>query len=377
MNSNTRLFSPGTKVAGNTLEDGKIRLSVNLIESNIDVDYKYAFLIHVEFTNAEDVDVDNFRLNLVNYIVNLQFGKVYITKDDLSRKILTLLYPLFNDLENNLRSYVTKYLSVKEGVSSWFVRSVNDKVKDKIFRRKDNENLFSKIGMTEKVTPVDTQMFLIDFEDLGDIIYSNSFGNHNISDLVEKIISAEDLGVLKNSVQRNSDKYFQSFKDVSFDYKWKYLKDIRHKIAHNGLINLEEFKEAQSFSEDLIDFVSELNTNVAKIKFTSPDVDRAFYDYSAAHSTHYEDITKNELLRELRLYKEWSESIGRDFLSLKNFLHNRLGGAKGYHIGKAWDRLEELEKDGYIKIDIWKDPKGVYPDQKQIIIPRELPVYSI
>ena len=82
------------------------------------------------------------------------------------------------------------------------------------------------------------------------------------------------------------------------------------------------------------------------------------------------------MLRELKEYKEWSDSVGRDFLSLKNFLHNRLGGPhKGYHIGKAWTRLEELQSEGYIEINIWHDKSGRYPDQKEIKILKDLPVY--
>ena len=368
LNSNTKLFSAKTQATENTLKDDGVMLSVNLVESNVDVDYKTAFIIRVEFSRLDDEKIDQFKLDLVEYLANLQFGKIYITKDDLSKKILTNLYPLVNSLENNLRSYVTKYLSIKEGVSSWFVRSVGEKVRDKISRREGNENIFSKIN-----TSIDTQIFLIDFEDLGDIIYSNSFGNHKISDLVEKIENANDLSALQKMVQRNSDKYFQSFKDISFDYKWKHLKSIRHKIAHNGLINLEEFNISKSYIGDLSRFIEKLDDGLAEIKFSAFEVERSFYNDS---TEQYKDISKNELLNELKSYKDWSDSIGRDFLSLKNFLHNRLGGSKGYHIGKAWDKLEELETDGYISIDIWHDENGQYPDQKKINILKELPIYT-
>lgn len=152
------------------------------------------------------------------------------------------------------------------------------------------------------------------------------------------------------------------------------FKNIRHKIAHNGLINLEEFEKSKNFATELIDFIKKLDDGLTKIKFSAFEVDRSFYN---DNNSQYKDISKNELLNELRLYKEWSDSISREFLSLKNFLHNRLGGTKGYHIGKAWDRLEELEEDGYIKITMWHDNTGKYPDQKKIDIIKPLPIYTV
>ncbi len=48
-----------------------------------------------------------------------------------------------------------------------------------------------------------------------------------------------------------------------------------------------------------------------------------------------------------------------------------------YDIGRAWDLLEKLEKDGYLKIVIWKDPTGKYFDQKAIEILKVLPAYTV
>lgn len=262
-------------------------------------------------------------------------------------------------------------MSLKEGFSTWLFRAINNEAKDKIQKRKKNENLFSVIH--EEV--IDTKIFLIDFEDLGDIIYSNSYGNQDISSLVDKILAADSLENLKGLTQRNIDKYFESFKEVSFQEKWLYLKNIRHKIAHNGLIDLEEFELSKSFTKDLLAFIDKLDTQVIEVKLGNFDIDK---DTHISNSYQYRAISKNDLLRELKDYKDWSDSIGRDFLSLKNFLHNRLGSfQKGYHIGKAWDKLEELEQEGYIKIDIWHDSTGTYPDQKEIKVIKELPVYSV
>lgn len=371
LNSNRKLFSSTTQINSNTLKDGGTTVTLTLIDGNSTVDYKSAFLVNVQFNDVEQLEIDQFRVNLTSYLVTLQFAKIYVLKDDFSRKLLAELYSSFNELENILRSYVAKHMAIKEGFSTWLIRSINNKAKEGIRNRKKNENLFSIID--EDI--IDTQVFLIDFEDLGDIIYSNSYGNQDISSLVDKIQSAENLDILKNLTKRSIDKYFASFKEVSFQDKWLFLKDVRNKIAHNGLISLIEADQAKSYVDELLVFINEKDNEVVKVEFSNFDIDRASH---IDNIYQYKDISKNELLRELRLYKDWSDSIGRDFLSLKNFLHNRLGGIqKGYHIGKAWDKLEELENEGYIKISVWHDKTRQYPDQKEIKIIRDLPVFLI
>ncbi len=374
LNGNTKLFSSSASTTSNVIKDKNLQVTITLIEGNSSVDYKSAFLVNTSFNTFPDIEIDKFRIELVKYLVTLQFGKIYVSKDEFSRKLLNELYPKINELENLLRSYVTKHMSIKEGVAYWFARSTNNEAKNKVDKRKNRENIFSILSPKEETNIVDTKISLIDFEDLGEIVYSNSFGNQNISDLVEKILSSSDLENLKSSVQRNSDKYFQSFKEVDFQNRWGFLKDIRHKVAHNGYITYDEYTKAKDDTISLLEFITKLDKEIIDIEFNDFDIDRSLYNES---SHLYKDISKNELLAELKSYKEWGDSIGRDFLGLKNFLYNRLGGSKGYHIGKAWDRLEELQIEGYIKIEIWKDPAKKFPDQKEILILRELPVWLV
>jgi hypothetical protein len=317
-------------------------------------------------------------LNIVNYLVEQKLGKIYVTTDELSSMLLNELYIKMNKVENLLRSYITKHFSMTEGVSYWFNNVLDNEVKNKTGKRKGNEDVFSTIveENDKKGFVVDTRMYLIDFEDLGNIIYANSFGNLKIEDLVTRIENSEDLDDLKLAVKNNIERYFQSFKDVRFQEKWDFLKNIRHKIAHNGLISIEQKTKADLYLNELINFMTEKDTEtIGKISDVDIFIDIEKREYSYI-DFHHKEITKNELMLELSNYQKWSKSIGRDFLGLKNFLFNRLGGMD-FHIGKAWDKLEELEQDGYIQIYEWKDPKGIYADQKAIKILKDLPIYSV
>lgn len=354
-----------------------LQVAISKLPGTLTADYTSIFYIKCETHDLEKnlVGFDKFRFDLVKYLVEQKFGKIYITKDDLSAHLLNGLYLKINKLENGLRTYVVKHFSITQGVSSWFNQVLDSETNYKVRQRKSNEDLFSILSKEEFL--IDTRMYLTDFEDIGNIIYSNSYGNFTAGDLIEKIKSSEDLSQLKSNVQKNIEKYFGSFKDIQFQEKWEFLKIIRHKIAHNSLISLEQKTKAESFLDELIAFVEARdNEKFSSTSLEDEDVDIEKHQsvYRSPYPDYYKPISKNELLREIAEYEAWCNKIGRDFMGLKNFLHNRLGGM-GYHIGKAWDELEELDKAGYIKIYIWEDPKKIYPDQKAIRVIK-LPVYS-
>ncbi len=387
LKSNVSLFPKNTTIkdidASNSLlndNDNNLTLTVTKLTGSAFLDYTVAFYLKCEISSAEKntTHFNSFRLNIVSYLIEQKLGKIYITKDDLSSFLLNDLYMKMNKVENLLRSYITKHFSMTEGVSYWFNQVLDNEVKNKAGKRRNNEDVFSTLveENEKKNFVIDTRMYLIDFEDLGNIIYANSFGNLKIEDLINKIENSENLDNLKLSVKNNIERYFQSFKDIEFQKKWDFLKSIRHKIAHNGLISTDQKEKADQYLDELIKFVEEkdIEKNGQMLNIdTFIDIEKREYSYT---DSHYKEITKNALMQELASYQKWSQNIGRDFLGLKNFLYNRLGGMD-YQIGKAWDKLEDLEKEGYIAFYEWKDPKGMYTDQKAIKILKDLPVWTV
>jgi hypothetical protein len=382
LRGNTKIFSDKAVFLNNSLTDNEKGIEIRIIKPcNLNnLDYSSVFFIKCFFDIQNKPDrlqiADSFRKNILEYLEKQGFGKIYITKDGISQYLLNNLYLKLNESENLVRSCIIKYLSLKEGVNSWFVKSIDNDVGLKIQKRKKNENNFS----TDDHEGVDTRIYLVDFEDLGKIIYTNSLGNLNTEDLLNKITNSNSLEDLKLSVRKNIERYFSQFKEVSFQEKWEFLKTIRHKIAHNGLITLDEYKKAKESLIELCSFVQKIDdeavqTSISEIEYQDFDKEEISSDI---HSFTYDKIiTKNEMIQELKAYKIWSDQVGREFLGLKNFLHNRLGGTKGFNIKKSWDMLEELQSEGYIVVSTWTDPGNIFPAQKEIKILRELPAYMI
>lgn len=361
-------------------------VSISKINGLSNLDYTSVFYIKTEISDTDEKKSDNFRFLLVEYLVKQGFGKIYITRDDFSSNLLNRLYLKINKVENLLRSYIVKHFSINEGVGSWFKQVLDgDRAIQKIDNRKYDEDVFSTLVRDRKNEPqkdengeliVDTRIYLSDFGDIGNVIYANSFGNLSSSDLIEKIRKSNNIEDLQSKVQNNIDRYFGNFRDVGFQEKWEFLKRIRHKIAHNSLISLSQFEESNKHIDELVEFLEIKDEEKIGIKAFEEDeyieIDKREYTYP---SLQYKILTKNEMLKEIADYEKWSNEIGRDFMGLKNFLHNRLGG-RGYHIGKSWDMLEDLEKEGYIDVYIWTDPKNEFPDQKAIKMLKNT-VYSI
>jgi hypothetical protein len=386
ISSNRNLFPEGCDVKADKLKleyvkkDVKIELFIDKnadIGSLINKDYYNYFSIRILFFQHKMLDRDfwkftsDFRKRIINFLSNKGgFQKIYITRDDYSKKALTSVYNKFYVLENLLRSYVTKRLSTREGVKLWFKNSIKRETQEKIRNRKNNENVFAD-------SVVDTDIFLIDFDELGSIIYDNSYGNLNLPDLVLKvqtISSVDGINNLQDDLKKYIDKYFTEFKDVNFQEKWEKLKKYRNKIAHNSLTDFEETEEAQQFSQSLIDFLKDKDKDLTYKKMYDQyyvDIERG--DVDTTISSTFITPTKGLIIKELSDYSDWCRRVNREFLGLKNFIKNWVG-PKDINRGITWDLLEELENEGYIKISIWKDPNKKYPNQKEIKIIKKLPL---
>lgn len=385
LKANNLLFSKDSEIKNENLnsyisdKQKNLHVTITKLPGLSTLDYTSVFYIKCEIKNEGEYlnFFDKFRINLINYLIKVNFEKIYIIKDEMSSLLLTDLYPKINKIENLLRSYIIKHFSIAEGVSSWFTQVLDGDTLFKVNQRKFNENIFSSLSIDDKNKNdyiVDTRLYLTDFEDLGNIIYANSYGNFKAIDLINKIKNSNDLTTLQSSVQNNIDRYFGNFKDVGFQQKWEFLKSIRHKVAHNGLISLSEKEEAVKHLDELTTFIEEKDCEKAEAD-PYPEEDIEKREYINLSEYQYINIDRNEMFKELANYQKWCQDIDRDFMGLKNFLHNRLGG-RGFHIGNAWSLLEDIEKEGYIKITMWKDPKNIYPDQKAIEVIKTLPVYS-
>ena len=65
--------------------------------------------------------------------------------------------------------------------------------------------------------------------------------------------------------------------------------------------------------------------------------------------SEYDDITKEEFLRELAESEKWAKTYGSDFVGLNSFVVKYLG-AKGYHYRSSYNIKDELLKEGLVEV---------------------------
>lgn len=337
-----------------------------------------AFVIRIKGNNY--LQLENFRFNfLVHLRRKLNFTNIRILRDDVSTKISNEIYPLINQVENLLRRYLVKFFTQKIGVDWWDVTAPKQ-FTEKLNTRKGNEKVFSTLA--------DTDVTLIDFDDLGELIYKQTTGFNKQENIIARVMNSntqEELNILKQELQGNYTKYFkEAFQDNNFEKKWKSLFEIRNKVAHNNLFIHSDLETAQQLTKDLTEIINSAEAKIDEFKFSIEDQEalrQATIDaYKVAEieseknektleqmgvkvvgkidlpADEYQSrsslliITQEELLDEL----EYAESRINDrsylpFVPLKSFVMKTLGN-KGYSYGPTYSLINILKDKGIIEI---------------------------
>lgn len=337
-----------------------------------------AFVIRIKGDSYSELET--FRLNfLVHLRRKLNFTNIRILRDDISTKISNEIYPLINQVENLLRRYLVKFFTQKIGVDWWDVTAPKQ-FTEKINTRKGNEKIFSTLA--------DTDVTLIDFDDLGELIYKQTTGFNKQENIISRVMNAntqEELNILKQELQGNYTKYFkEAFQDNNFEKKWKTLFEIRNKVAHNNLFVNNDLEVAKQLVSDLTEIINSAEAKIDEFKFSIEDQEalrQATIDaYKVAEIQNetkektleqlgvkvvgkinlpVEDfqrknplsiITEEELLSEL----EYAESRINDrsylpFVPLKSFV-TKILGSKGYSYGPTYSLVNILKDKGIIEI---------------------------
>jgi hypothetical protein len=136
-----------------------------------------AFIVSLEGENSETIEAMRTPL-LVHLRKRLLFSNLRILIDDVSANIAQSIYPIINDVELRLRKYLMQFFIQKVGVNWWQLtapRPFIEKVNSRRFKFKD---------LSEYVT---LDVSLIDFDDLGELIYKHNTGFQRSEALIEKI----------------------------------------------------------------------------------------------------------------------------------------------------------------------------------------------
>lgn len=361
------------------LKDGNLTLKIKPVDTSSVLYnlYESAFLIKVK---SDDFDrIEKFRYPLVLHLKGrLRFDHIRILTDDVSTEISNRIYPLVNELEIILRRYLAKFFTQKVGLD-WWKQAVPDKVIEKTKLREDNETVFSKI--------VETDMTLIDFNDLGEIIYKHKLGFNKPENLVDKILSIsteDELLKLKSDLDGNYNRFFKQHFN-GFEKKWKQMFQIRNKVAHNNLFTNSDLITAETLHRELKDIIINAESNIDEFRFsieeqeamiktsTSQEIQEEIntneisgvkivgkIDLPDKLDNNFQIITEEEILLELQKAEESLKFRNMSFVGLKSFVTNILG-QKGYSYGPTYAQINVLKDKELIELYDIVDDYSIWP----------------
>lgn len=316
-----------------------------------------AFLILLQ--GEHDV-IEPMRLPIVEFIKEQNFEHRYIIKDEVSEKIACELYPYLYRIENLLRGYLTRFMTTRFG-GTWWKLNASKEMDDKAKMRKSNERVFG--------TLIDNSAFLIDFDELGELVFEQTSGFLTREDIETRVTqlpeTIEALKALKNDLQSNYHKFFKAaFADRDFKAKWNKWEYLRNKIAHTNLFTKEDLADGKQLADELIQIITaaeqsknqpivtqsereamqeQIIAKTEKNDVLPPPVPEVS---STSLST---EISEREFLDELNKQESYYQTRSDGFVGLTRFLRFHLPEL-GFDENSARSLLNRLQRENKIEV---------------------------
>jgi hypothetical protein len=338
--SNARLIKAGAKVdtVKGTVTGPLAHFAVASVARENNTDLPTAFVVEV---SGKLGNISSVRKVLLEHFKNEQFGARYVLTDDVSQRYAELLYPLIYQVENALRGYLIQFMVTQIGPNWWNLTATSEQAQ-KAQQRKGNESFFGPL--------VDSRAYLIDFGDLGRIVYEQSSGFRTRDEIVKRVLDLEEdkdsVAKLKQELQSNYVKFFkESFKDKEFQAKWELLEKLRNKVAHNGLISHEDFSHGEMVATELLQIVTGANDSVTKVEIREQD--RQAIKENVERSYAFPPVSSETFLRELQAAEAYFSRRG-GFVGLYHFVHVWLGN-QGYDFRSSFEMVDRLEESELLR----------------------------
>lgn len=272
------------------------------------------------------------------------FDLIYVLKDEVSEHVAIKLYPLLYRIENLLRGYLIRFMATRIG-PKWWELSASAQMTEKARMRKGNETVFGKL--------IQNSAYLIDFDDLGELVYKQSSGYLTREDIVGKVTqlveTPEAIRALKQELRTNYDKLFkEAFADKGFKDKWKQFESLRNKIAHNNLFTAADLALGEQLARDLTSIITSADAEAQKLVITADEREAIKEQVAKAATWQTRDLTDEIFYQELDAALSGAASKGL-FVGLTWFTNNVLI-AKGYSYLACHSTIERLAEQGSLEI---------------------------
>ncbi|MCK4356733.1 hypothetical protein KAW44_06600 [Candidatus Bipolaricaulota bacterium] len=338
------------------IQDGTTMLHVGQVktpvseDSAIDVSFGRTFI--VTLTGHLDT-IEPLREPLTAYLKDQKFYKLYVLKDEVSESIACQLYPYLYRIENLLRGYLINFMSTRVG-PAWWEMTVSREMSQKVSMRKKNERVFGKY--------VENSAYLIDFDELGEIIYEQSSGFVTKEDILKHINELPEtpdvIKSFKRDLQSNYQKLFkESFADKGFREKWKAFAILRNKIAHSNLFTAQDLSDGKRLAKEIAELIEAADRKTEDFVITEKEREAIQESIIEASFSWQKNITQEELLRQLSsLEAHFSRTGG--FVGVTYFVRHLTN--LGYAYYEASTMLRQLDKQGTVEVYKVKNPEGEY-----------------
>ncbi len=336
--------------------DGNSKLHISHVkppadeESTSSIAFARAFIVTLSGTFD---DIEALREPLTAYLKKQDFKILYVLKDEISQSIACQLYPLLYRIENQLRAYLIKFMTTRIG-PTWWEATVSKETENKVNLRKKNERVFGK--------HVENSAYLVDFDDLGKMIYEQSSGFVTKDDILKKIFNIPETGdalkKFKGELQSNYQKLFkESFSDKKFKEKWQEFEALRNKIAHGNLFTAQDLLRGKELADEITNIILDADQKTEELVITEEEREAIQETVEVKAFDWQKPITREEFLRRLSSQEErFQRSNG--FVGISAFL--RYLTNFGYEYGTAKKMLEQLELDSVVEVYKVANPGGDY-----------------
>lgn len=286
---------------------------------------------------------------------------IYITKDEISERIACELYPYLYRVENRLRGYLTHFMTTLYGGIWWNLTASKEMdIKSKI--RKKNEVIFG--------SHIDNSAFLIDFDEIGKLIFGQTSGLLTREDIATRVMETkedvESLKKLKSELQSNYHKFFRTaFADRDFKSKWEEWYLLRNKIAHCNLFTKDDLTKGKRVADELIQMISEADQSTEQpvisqvereavqeqIIARTVDIDSLAPNIlnELVGALNINSLTETIFLNELSIQEDIYSKQSNGFVGLVRFLRYHLTEL-GYEESVSSDMLNLLKNKNKIEI---------------------------
>lgn len=327
----------------NLHQGGEIRISP--VESDKDLQPPLNRAFKVSLT-GDIREIEPIRYLIVAHLRKLSFDYIYVLKDEVSQEIACSLYPLLYQVENSLRNYLISFMVTRLG-PRWWEATAGSELSQKATQRKNNEPIFGEYA--------DNKAYLIDFGDLGRLIYAQSAGFTSKDDIISKVMdleeSVEALRSFKKELQSNYQKFFkETFRSRDFQAKWEAFEKLRNKIAHSNLFVAADQDLGQQLARELLEIIADAEALLPQVSI-APEEKQALRDSYSESNRLYKPIEENVFLEHLADAEGSYCDRPGGYVGLARFVKYDLGQL-GYDYASSYEIADLLHAAG--KVEIYK-----------------------